>query len=457
MAREKINIVNIDRFKPKLYADLYVPSWVNGYSIGMEYIHNWFLSKFKPGYFRTVHIVGKHPFDDFRRFEYGDYAKREKPAVSFGSSIQYDFDSDNVDIHMLGIDGYLKRTNYQRSFFKDPERYMYLGMVLEVMMINFSIRVRVETRAEQIDMYKRMELLFRIGCTETIDTDMDFHVPYDLMYAMARDAGFEVSENKISEPYKFLKYLNKYSQVPFLYKFRYINGRPEYFIRMTNLAVYLDTRNRPDPDDGEVEGQTSNNYHIDFPISLRLPVPKFYAYYAEGKLSDNVYLSDIQDTNIYSMRVFDIPEINKKGWVQYGTANYVKEPEEEHVKEIDIKEIFTTPVDNRVDVSLDDLITDSIESGVSPSAFIDIALYTNDMMIDNGRVPITINWKDRKIILPDKIINSYFYIIIYTDQGYINSRIIDINGVYKNRVTNSKKTMIDKSEDCITYEPTVEK
>ena len=31
-----------------------------------------FLSKFDNGFFRTIHIVGKHPFDDFRRFEYGD-------------------------------------------------------------------------------------------------------------------------------------------------------------------------------------------------------------------------------------------------------------------------------------------------------------------------------------------------------------------------------------------------
>ena len=32
--RRQIKFVNIDRSRPLLYADLYIPSWVNVYSIG---------------------------------------------------------------------------------------------------------------------------------------------------------------------------------------------------------------------------------------------------------------------------------------------------------------------------------------------------------------------------------------------------------------------------------------
>ena len=39
--KRKVEIKDIDRFKPKLYADLYIPSWVNGYSVAMEYVYNW--------------------------------------------------------------------------------------------------------------------------------------------------------------------------------------------------------------------------------------------------------------------------------------------------------------------------------------------------------------------------------------------------------------------------------
>lgn len=453
--RTKIDITSIDRFKPKLYADLYVPSWVNGYSIAMEYVHNWFLSKFPKDFFKTVHVVGKTPFDDFRRFEYGDYVKRQKPAVSFAASINYDNEFSNIDLHMFGIDTYMMKTDFHRSFFKDPMKKLYLGHVAEAMEINFTIRTRFSTRAEQLDMYKKMELLFRIGCTTTVDTDLDFHVPYDLMSDLARDAGFQIDVNgTIMLPYEFLFYLNQHSQIPFLYKLRYINGKHEFFIRMNNMPLYLDTRNKLDPDDGEQEGQTMNNFNIDFPVRVIIPVPQFYIYYSEGKLVNELHLQPSHGTNVYSMRVLDIPDVNEKGWTMYGTSNYLKEKDEKYVKEIDISSLFVAPVDTRVDISLEDLIEDSIQCGISPSTFIDIRVYTNDMMAARGKLPSSMDWKRRKIILPDDVKNSYFYLIIYTEQGYINSKVIDINKVYKNRITDSKRTKYSESGHY-KHEPTL--
>lgn len=455
MSKKKIQIVDRDRFMPKLYADLYIPSYVNGYSIAMEYMRNWFISKFPKDFFRTIHIVGKHVFDDFRRFEKGDYIKREKPALSIGSSIQYDTEFENIDIHLLGIDRYMMKTRYQRSFFKDPINKRYLGMQQEVMQVNFNLRCRLNTRAEQMDIYKRMQLAFRIGCTETVDTDMDFHVPYELMKDMAKDSGFCVIDEAIKEPYEFLKYLNTHSQIPFLYKIRYINGKYEYFIRMNDIPLYLDMRNKPDPDDGEQEGQTSTNFSIDWQVSMKLLVPKFYAYYAEAKCTNTIHVNDT-GINIYSMRIFDIPEVNNRGWIQYGTSNYIKDEGEEYVKEMDIDALFKAPIDHKVGISLDDLIEDSLQNGVSPSSFIDIGVYTNDMMANNGKIPVRIDWKNRKIILPDKVSDNYFYLAIYTDRLYVNEKIIDINSVYKNRVQNAKRMTVDRSQDQFTTDVYIE-
>lgn len=457
MSREKIEFVNIDRFKPLLYADLYIPSWVNGYSIAMEFVHNWFLSKFhNDNYFKTVHIIGKHTFEDFRRFEFGDYAKREKPALSIGGTIQYDYNFENIDLHLLGIEGFVKKTNYQKSFFKNPVKKLYLGLVPEVMAVDFVLRCRVDTRSEQLDLYKRLELLFRIGCTETMDVDMNFHVPYKLMRDLARDSGYDVQNDVIMEPYDFLKYLNQYSQVPFLYKLRYINGKHEYFIRMNNMPLYLDTRNSLDPDDGEQEGQTSTNYHIEMRVGIKIPVPKFYIYYAEGKEYSNIITNSSDGVDVYSMKVFDIPEVNSKGWVQYGTSNYLKDENEESVKNIDISELFTAPVDTRVGISLDDIISDALLFGISPSTFIDIQIYTNDMVV-TGKLPIDVDWENRTITLPDNMKDNYYYIVIYTELGYINSKIIEKSESYKSRITDSKKTVIDRSGDTFSYEPNIEK
>lgn len=457
MGKKKIDIKSIDRFKPKLYADLYIPSWVNGYSIAMDFVHNWFISKFPNGFFKTIHVVGKSPYEDFRKFEYGDYVKREKPAVSFTSNVQFDYDFETIDLHMVGIDKYIKRTDYNRSFFKDPKNKLYLGMVPEAMVVNFQIRTRFDTRAQQMDMYKRMELVFRIGFTETLDVDMDFHIPYELMEDLARSAQFDVTEEgTIIDPYLFLQYLNRYSQLPFLYKLRYINGKHEFFVRMHNMPLYLDTRNKLDAGDGEADGQTMNNFDIDMNISVRIPVPKFYAFYAENKNVNELRLAESAGTNVYSMRVFDIPEVNSKGWVQYATSNYLKDEETRFVKEINIQELFKGPVDVRVDISLDDLIEDAIQSGISPDAFIEIAVYTNDMMVERGKLPTHTSWKERKIILPDNVINSYFYLAIYVEFGYVNSKIIDINQVYRNRINYSKTHKVDRSQDSLTTNPIIE-
>lgn len=450
--KKKIEIKDMDRFKPKLYADLYIPSYINGLSVAMEYVYNWFLDKFPENFFKTIHVVGKHTFDDFRRFEYGEYVKRERPAMSIGANIEYENDFNNIDIHQFGIDGYIKKTDYHRSFFKDPIRKLYLGHVSEAMTINFPIRLRFATKAEQHDIYKRMMIMFRIGCTETVDVDIDYHVPYELMVSLARDVGFSINEDTgmINYPYKFLVYLNNYSQIPFIYKLRYINGTHEFFIHMTNLPLHMDMTSHPDPDEGEQEGQTSTNYNIDFTVKVIIPVPKFYVYYAEWKSHNDVYVSPTHGHTVYSLRVFDIPEVNDKGWVQYGTSNYLKEENEQYVKYIDIDPLFRAPVDRKVDISLNDLIEDSMEIGISPSSFIDIQVYTNDLTVSKGKLPTSMDWKNKRIVLPDNTLNSYYYLVIYTDRSYVNNKIIDIEGLYKSRsrITPSKK---DPVKDDSTY------
>ena len=445
--REKITFTNIDRFKPLLYADLFIPSWVNGYSIGMEFMYNYFLAKFPDHFFRTIHIAGKTPYDDFRRFEVGQLAKRENPACVIQSSIQYDFNDNTLDLNFFGVDEYIKRSKWQRSFFKDPEHKLYIGHDMEMMLINFNIRTRYDTRAQQLDAYNRMRKLFRIGCSETIDTDMDIHIPYELMVTLARRAGFETDNenNSIIDPWNFTIYLNQHSQMPILYKLRYINSRYEFFIRMRNLPIHLDLTNALDADDGEQSGQTMINYGIEMQVVMRLPIPKVFLFYNEGKWPSTIEVEPDNGINVYSMRVYDIPEVNYKGWPMYGHSNYLAEKDEKIVESIDITELFKAPVDVKIMTSLDDLITDSINQYIDPSAFIDIAVYTNDLSINNnGRLPIEMDWKNRKIILPQNTLNNYFYIAIYIDRLYVNEKAIQINQSYKNRVAPSPRISYEK-------------
>lgn len=450
-----------DRFKPLLYADLFIPSWVNGYSIGLEYIYNYFLSRFPKKYFKTVHVSGKSVYDDFRRFEIGDYVKRENPACVFSANIQYDFNDNMLDLRTLGVDRYIKKTDWRRSFFKDPEKGLYIGHDMEVMLITFNIRTRYDTRSEQLDAYNRIRKIFRVGCTETNDIDMDIHIPYDLMVELAIKAGFQVDMDTkaMVDPWNFVKYLNQHSQIPILYKLRYINGKHEFFARMRNLPIHLDLTNALDADDGEQSGQTMVNYGVEMQIVVRLPVPKVFLFYDEGKYKSSIELEPNEGITIYSMRVMDIPEVNYKGWPMYGHSNYLADADEKVVESIDIGELFKAPIDIKVNTSLDDLITESLNNFISPDAFIDIQLYTNDLAINGqGYIPVKVDWENRKIILPENTVNSYFYIAIYIDRLYINTRIIDINKSLESRVKPSERTKIDhKLDEAYDLKPNIQK
>ena len=435
-----IKFTNIDRFRPSLKCDLFIPSYVHSLSVATEFIYNYVLSKFPENYFQTIHVVGKHPFEDFRRLQKGDLAKRENPAVSISYTLRYDFNDNYLDLNLLGVNKYLKRSQWQRSFFKCPHNKLYIGMDLETMMIDYNFRFRVNTRAQQLDLYNRLRKVFRLGCTETNDIDCDFHLDRGLITEIAIESGFNVDEasGEVLDPWNFTRFLNSYSQMPILYKLRTINQHYEYFLRMRNLPVHMDFQNSLDVDDGSQIGMVQSDFNIDFQIAMRFPAPRTFALYNEGKWEHGIKVEKNDGIQVYSMKVIDIPEENYAGWPIYGHSNYLSDDNTDFVKEIDIRELFKAPIDVKIGTDLDDLIDDSLKQFISPDSFIEVALYTNDLALNgNGRIPIKMDWENRKIILPENIKDSYFYIAIYIDRNYVNSKVIEISKADKNRVSMS--------------------
>ena len=459
--KQIITFTDKDRFKPILYGDLYIPSWVNGFSIGVEFIYNWFLSKFPKNFFKTIHVANKSPYDDFRRFNVGELTKREKPACLITSNLQYDFNDNMNDLNYYGVDTYIRKSDWQRSFFKDARHGLYISYDMETMLLNFNIRVRVQTRSEQLDLYNRIRKVFRIGCTETIDLDMDIHIPYELIFQLACLVGapVDVNEEAIIDPYNFVAYLNRHSQMPILYKMRYINGKHEFFVRMRNLPTHLNLTNPLDADDGENDGQMMNNFNIDMQIVMRLPIPSLFLLYNEGKQVNSVHTESSEGLTVYSMKVFDIPDVNYKGWDMFAHSNYAADENEKYVESINIRELFKAPVNSKVGTDLDSIIDIAIKEGFSPDNFIDIALYTSDTNSEYGRTKIDIDWENRVRKIAEDIKNLYFYIAIYIDRGYVNNKVIDIDKANDSRLKTSRKRWIDPDADVAPYDtnPVIEK
>ena len=209
---------------------------------------------------------------------------------------------------------------------------------------------------------------------------------------------------------------------------------------MRNLPIHLDLQESLSVDDGNQSGMMNNLYAIEMRIPIRFPAPRTFALYNEGNWTDIIKVENNQGINVISMKVADIPEENYKGWPMYAHSNYMAEENEKVVESIDIRPLFKAPVDVKIDTDLDYIIEDAIKQSIDPSIFIETAVYVNDFVQinNNGRLPIYMDWPNRKIILPKNTTYQYFYLAIYIDRSYINSKVAELTKADSTRVIESK-------------------
>ena len=427
-----------------LYRSICVPSTVQSYSLCIEFMKQWFLSKFSKNTFKSIYVEGKNIYDDFRSLSKIELLKRQKPALTITPSISWDFNNDNIDSYPYGLELYAQTGQYKNSFFKCEDTKSYLGIGLETMLMQFNFRIKLETRAQQLDMYKFIKLACRVGFTCGELVDLDFHIPYPLMIQLAKDNGFEVYEKElpdnagISETIarvpEFLRWLNMHSSLPYLYKHRTINGNNEFFLRMREMYVHV----RPmdlSADDGEREGQMSNNFTIELQAETRFPAPKMYAYYSDNahKL-ETVYGAWYHPngpvSTCYTFKGISIPDNNKYGWPLFMSTTY---------EDIDIyKEtaiparILTVDISELLQVDIGRCIKETLSKGLSPSLFCDFIFYNGGEYISGN-----FDWSTLTFTSNDYVRGAGTYIGVYVDNDYISDFICKESG-YNNRMQKSK-------------------
>lgn len=408
----------VKEYEQKLFTSLCIPSTAHAYSLCVEYMKNWAQDKFAPKYFKSVYVDGKHIFDDFRRMSKDELLKREKPALAIIPQIDYTFDRDHLDMNLGGIDLIMNRCNHKDAFFKDLARKTYIGITMESILMNFTYRIKVSTRSQATDLLKFMKMAFRVNQTQGRDVDMDFHVPYKLMLQLAADCGFKVVNNTIPDILGFMYYLNKHSELPFLYKLRNANGRYEFFMRVKDLYVHI-TTNDISCDDGERDGHVMTNFIVEMQAAVRFPCPKFYSYFSYNN-HDHIRVTENDGTfTNYGYDITKVPIINAKGWSQFMTTAYTEE-DTKNVLTIDFNELVG---DLRTVLEYDKQIF------ISPSTFMDIKLFNNfkekDIIVDWDKMTIT-----TKAPVDDKI----SYIAFYVDLEYMNTQLTNIEAYNKNRL-----------------------
>ena len=426
-----------------LHNSIAIPSKVHGYSLAIEYMRNWFIRQFDDDYFKTVYINGKHIFDDYRRFNKTKLIKIEKPAVAITPEVEYDYNRDTIDLRYGGLGIYYSRTRYfQDPIIQDYDNNYFLRMRLEALKMNFTFRVRVSSKAQQIDRSNWMKYAFRVGSTQKEFVDYDFHLPYEAMLNMAYHAGYEIiypDNDKIFQPKiknvaGFLHYMNSHSLYPITYKLRTVNGNSEFFIRTSQLT-HIDNTQSLSLDTGERESQLDNNFHIDMNCILTIPVPQEYIYYSSKELEKT--LKDRETTvGLYSFKQLSPPEKDEHGWREYISTEYVDD--DKYIESIDLTELIDGS-------DLQKVIDYTIKTLVSPSIFVNIKIY-NAQREKN----IKIDW-EKLLIIPEnpKFKDEYSQISVYVDLEYLNNTMIIIDDIYKGRLEPHGNDSIVKDLDPV--------
>lgn len=421
---------NYTDYVPKLYKAMQLPSYVHGYSLAIEYMRDWFLKKFPKDYFKTVYVNGSHILDNWKNWNNYNI-KREKPMLAIVPTLNYDWDRDNLDMYMADAKMLLHQSNYDQSFIKDYYNMAFLYLRLREMEMNFTFRIRVSTRAQQLDLFNKMELWFRVGTTQQDNISADFHIPTDLLMQLAKDAHFEI-DPKTNLPVDlsaFIQYLNLHSSAPIVFKMRAVNQQPAFFVRARNLFTHISIRDKISLDDGEREGKLETNYHLEMQIRLRMPIPHFYAYMAQLPLKNYISIGEQKPVlGIYTINNYDIKPENEVGWPSVVVTSYFAEKGEEY---IDISSLF-----NSSEWPVAKVLKADLAVGISPSGFLDVQVYHNNGETMNGRsANYHVDFNKMRIYLDEIVVENINYdIAIYADMNYVSSRLTTMELYNKDRV-----------------------
>ena len=399
-----------------LHISLCVPDTSFAFSLGVEYITNWILKGFYDDFFKSIYVDGTNIIHDYRNKSQNDFIKIQKPALAIKPELDQSFNRDDLDIGLGGTTTYMSRKMYDESFFKDISKNLFLAMDMQLMLIKNRYMIKVNGKPMGIHLWEFCKQRFWAKLTRGEYVDMDFHIPTELLIALAKDVGFEVSEEarRIRDLDTFMVYMNKYSSYPIAYKWRQSKGGLEFFIRVPDQYVHTKI-GEVQMIEGDKQGHTDDDYIVAFETEVRIPVPKSFAYIS-AKIRDKIYSYETnKDINIYQFELNSIPVKNDSGWPHYISFDW-KEDEETYKKKKDLSIPLYETLMQVHHGRLIELIRHTVQRYISPNKFMDIKLYTEgtkeykDFEIDWKSLTIKSKW------LPTRVT----HIAIYIDTIYIN-------------------------------------
>lgn len=418
-----INSLTKSKTPRQMRTSVALPSQHQAYAVCTEFAKKWFLEKFKPHYFNSVYVEGTHSFDEFRKFsDIDQQLKRANPLLAIVPTIDMSHNRQWID-SQPEIPLLLRRTRIEGTFFNDIKKGLYCKLIFKTILMNFTYKMRTDTRAEQLDMMEFIKLKHRAGWTESRDIAVDIHVPKEIILQIAFDNGFKITtDGEIEEPIKLLEYLNSHSYIPFIYKLRCATGNKEFFLKVPNCMVHIKAE-LPQMDDGERKDAVLTNYNIDFQIEIEMTAPYCYTYFSQHEqpyLLEPIAYDNYDKIAIMAAVMNVLPELDCHGWDKVTTTEYdIDESDVNTLIDINFNDFFKGH-------ELEKIINYTKAIAVSPFIFLNMIMVNNGMDIE-----YEMDWKTMVCHLKTPITNCATSIGIYADRKYINETLIYLNEMDK--------------------------
>lgn len=399
----------------------------HNYALCIEYTKHWFLEKFNKDFFSYIHLDGAHAFGELTRLtkdQIISHSNNDKGEVIILPQIDEAYDREHIDMNLFGIDQYIDTTlKIDKAFLQDPINHKYLLMKMDMILMNFTFKIKMPSRATQLDLYKYMKLAFRIGLSESKNVDSDYLIPYPLMLSIASDCGFIIENDRIKEPIKFLTYLNSRSFIPIIYKRSNVNDKEEYFVRVDRLPVRIGLESLT-KDDGNKNGHISTDFGIEMTINVRFPSMQLFVYYTKSierfiPQSKEVY--NIDNTLMMALhQMQDPPPVNDKSWNLYIKTDW--QADDYGHLHIDMNDLFEGELRYMIEKHKDRF--------VSPDLFMEVQLYNNGF-----KQPVIMDWSNMILQCENNHLTKLISTIaIYVDMNYLNTQRIEKYDSNRSRV-----------------------
>lgn len=410
-----IPIQTLKTIDKKLHMDLCVAQNSIGFSMCVEYATAWLMNGFANGFFKSINVSGNNIIRDFRDHDIHEMVRIQKPALAIIPELDRSFDRDGLDsnLNLYGTRMFTSRSAFASAFFKDLTKKLYLSLVMKLMLVKFTFKIKVSGKPLALDLADHCEMRFFSKATKSEYIDIDYLIPMQVMLRLARDVGFEVIGDKITNAEEFVGYINAHSISPFMYKYRAQKGHFEFYLKVPNQVIHTRV-GEVQVDDGERDGQLDNNYIVSFDTEVRFPAPKYYAYFSADiheKIASATYGGGF---NIYEFTLCNIPAQNDKGWMQYVDWEWMEDDEiykQKQPSTIELEEVLSGIDDGR----FVQMIKDSIKSYMAPEAFLELKLYNDNKMQD-----CTVDWNTFTLKSKTVLTAQISHLVLYIDLRHKN-------------------------------------